>query len=301
MDYSLLIGVKRERFEIHTVHDPMDHEAAAAAAEEKQQLDYSDASMPEDAASLLRQSSIGALARESLAVANLERRRSMTAGGPGGHSMSPIDDRGSMASIVQGGPGMGRGTLGGGGGPNKSIAPLTVGLSNEGNSQSQQPGREWRIFSQDNYAELARDPDGGLRARFVEGPGTYYIGMIDVLQEWNWKKRIESLFKTWIRLDDPDGISAVEPDFYQERFWKRCVLDTFDGLQNMEDEETGLTAGGGYMSHSVSQSPFTDFTNVTRPSGASNAGTISDSIGGTSNATYGENEPQKMAYVSGNR
>ncbi len=33
-----------------------------------------------------------------------------------------------------------------------------------------------------------RDGDGGMRARIVEGPGTYYVGIIDILQEWNYTK-----------------------------------------------------------------------------------------------------------------
>ena len=31
---------------------------------------------------------------------------------------------------------------------------------------------------------LGRDADGSLHAAVVEGPGTFYMGIIDVLQEW---------------------------------------------------------------------------------------------------------------------
>jgi hypothetical protein len=121
-----------------------------------------------------------------------------------------------------------------------------------------------------------------MRARIVEGPGTYYVGIIDILQEWNYTKvwllvckeivwmdelwwiwgfrscnlfdcislnwlrhwklvmfnnffnfislqRMERFLKTYIKLLDGDGLSAIQPTFYADRFWKRCVVDTFEG------------------------------------------------------------------------
>jgi len=52
-------------------------------------------------------------------------------------------------------------------------------------------------------------------------PG-YYMGLIDVLQEWNVGKRLERFAKVvfkgrWAR-DVRDGMSAVEPVTYRERF-----------------------------------------------------------------------------------
>ena len=74
-------------------------------------------------------------------------------------------------------------------------------------------------------------------------PGTYYIGIIDVLQEWNLAKRLERFFKIYFKFVDPKGISAVPPTFYAQRFWKRCILDVFEGVENLEadlfpEEET---------------------------------------------------------------
>jgi hypothetical protein len=93
-----------------------------------------------------------------------------------------------------------------------------------------------------------RDVDGGMRARLVEGPGTYYIGIIDVLQEWNWNKKIERFLKIYFKRNDADGISAIEPAAYSERFWRGAVLDTFDGLE-YDTEEILLWKGdesGGF-------------------------------------------------------
>jgi len=62
---------------------------------------------------------------------------------------------------------------------------------------------------------------GGAVARQVDVPG-YYMGLIDVLQEWNVGKRLERFAKVvfkgrWAR-DVRDGMSAVEPVTYRERF-----------------------------------------------------------------------------------
>lgn len=87
-----------------------------------------------------------------------------------------------------------------------------------------------------NTDAFKRDVDGGMRARLVEGPGTYYIGIIDILQEWNWNKKLERFLKIYFKRCDGDGISAIEPVTYSERFWRGAVLDTFDGLEYDTEE-----------------------------------------------------------------
>lgn len=74
----------------------------------------------------------------------------------------------------------------------------------------------------------------GMEARIVEGPGMYYFGIIDILQEYNFAKRLERFSKVYFQFQDPLGISAMEPVAYAERFLHRCVRQTFEGL---EDEE----------------------------------------------------------------
>jgi hypothetical protein len=81
-----------------------------------------------------------------------------------------------------------------------------------------------------------RDADGGMHAAVVEGPGTYYMGIIDVLQEWNWEKKLERFFKIYFKWMDPDGLSAISPQRYVERFMKRCVVEVFDGLYVSDDD-----------------------------------------------------------------
>ena len=65
-------------------------------------------------------------------------------------------------------------------------------------------------------------------ACYVEGPGRYAIGIIDMLQEWNLNKKEERYLKIYIRGKDADGISCLNPIKYRQRFLRRIkerVLD----------------------------------------------------------------------------
>lgn len=64
---------------------------------------------------------------------------------------------------------------------------------------------------------------GGLRAAVVEGPGVYYMGVIDILQKWTLKKRAENWLKTRILCQNLGGVSAVPPDMYADRFKSRVL------------------------------------------------------------------------------
>ena len=44
------------------------------------------------------------------------------------------------------------------------------------------------------------------------------MGIIDTLQIYNFKKKAETFAKTYIKRDDPNGISCVPPNQYQKRF-----------------------------------------------------------------------------------
>ena len=62
-----------------------------------------------------------------------------------------------------------------------------------------------------------------VNANVVEGPGTYYIGIIDMLQEWNMEKKMEKCAKVYLRCKSRAGISCVEPVFYRKRFLKKMT------------------------------------------------------------------------------
>jgi len=74
---------------------------------------------------------------------------------------------------------------------------------------------------------------GGLHAREPETgqvrPETYFFGIIDILQEYNMKKKLEHAYKAQILRKDPTKISAVSPVVYGDRFFEfmtKQVLQT---------------------------------------------------------------------------
>ncbi|ETO26053.1 phosphatidylinositol-4-phosphate 5-kinase [Reticulomyxa filosa] len=89
---------------------------------------------------------------------------------------------------------------------------------------------------------LLSDFHGGVRAQIIEGPGIYYIGMIDMLQEWNWTKKMEYYFKTWVLRQPVAGISCVEPYYYQQRFMAhmRRIIITDEEFLDFNSIDTGM-------------------------------------------------------------
>jgi len=71
--------------------------------------------------------------------------------------------------------------------------------------------------AQSQMSHISREL-GGIRARIIDSPGIYYIGIIDTLQDYNWRKRLETWAKTCVKRNDGRGISSVEPGLYQQRF-----------------------------------------------------------------------------------
>ena len=63
--------------------------------------------------------------------------------------------------------------------------------------------------------------EGGVVASQVDVPG-YYMGLIDVLQAWNFSKRLERYAKIVLKWrwkpEVRDGMSAIEPVSYRRRF-----------------------------------------------------------------------------------
>eukprot|EP01063_Lacrimia_lanifica_P031042 TRINITY_DN5043_c0_g1_i2.p1 TRINITY_DN5043_c0_g1~~TRINITY_DN5043_c0_g1_i2.p1 ORF type:complete len:930 (+),score=174.56 TRINITY_DN5043_c0_g1_i2:107-2896(+) len=84
-----------------------------------------------------------------------------------------------------------------------------------------------------HQTSLFRKDEGGMfcGVRSIaehSGDNMYFVGVIDVLQVWNCRKNFENIAKIAFRGSDPNGISAVNPDFYAQRFMKRCKEIIFD-------------------------------------------------------------------------
>jgi hypothetical protein len=52
----------------------------------------------------------------------------------------------------------------------------------------------------------------------VTGPAIYYFGIVDFLQDWSTRKKIERAFKIYMTRKDPDGLSVMNPQPYKMRF-----------------------------------------------------------------------------------
>lgn len=70
----------------------------------------------------------------------------------------------------------------------------------------------------DEMKERLEEYAGGVRAQITEGPGIYYMGVIDTLQKYNWKKKLERFFKVYVQRKDRNAISCMDPQQYRSRF-----------------------------------------------------------------------------------
>lgn len=61
----------------------------------------------------------------------------------------------------------------------------------------------------------------GYQAYAVVGPDYYTLGVVDMLQTWTWRKRLERLWKTLVLRHDGFGISAAPPKLYADRFQRK--------------------------------------------------------------------------------
>lgn len=68
----------------------------------------------------------------------------------------------------------------------------------------------------------------GIRAALVEGPGTYYLGIIDILQQYTWDKKLEQWFKRYVLCKPAAGLSCMPVDQYAKRFQLRVARQIMD-------------------------------------------------------------------------
>ena len=61
------------------------------------------------------------------------------------------------------------------------------------------------------------------KARQIEGPGLFYLGIIDYLQKYTFAKKVERFYKRFLRCYDKQGISDVPPRDYCDRFVERVI------------------------------------------------------------------------------
>ena len=72
---------------------------------------------------------------------------------------------------------------------------------------------------------------------YVEGPGRYCIGIIDMLQKWDLNKRAERFIKG-LRGKDINGVSCVPPQQYQTRFMdKMKEMGMEQDIQHQQEQQ----------------------------------------------------------------
>ena len=78
------------------------------------------------------------------------------------------------------------------------------------------------ISIKQNINEINGYPNS-FQANRIEGPGFYIMGIIDILQDYNWNKKMEHYFKVFFRCKDKYGISCIQPNLYQKRFLAKML------------------------------------------------------------------------------
>ena len=95
--------------------------------------------------------------------------------------------------------------------------------------QQQVQQTQQELLLDDRLFSDLHDPNSAVfQARAVVGPGLYYVGIVDTLQTWSWRKRAERGLKLlgigprgYDPWTDVRGVSCVAPEQYAERFKRK--------------------------------------------------------------------------------
>jgi hypothetical protein len=96
--------------------------------------------------------------------------------------------------------------------------------------------------------------DGGIGAVFVEGPAVFYVGVIDILQAYDFWKKIERFWKVVICKKNGDGISCIKPHPYRRRFLSK-MTDITEAVGDEWLPDTNAAAVGVHDSPQVAPRP----------------------------------------------
>lgn len=239
MDYSLLVGVKRRMYMVN----PTSHAASRQNSTNVSgsMTDYS-----------VRTSSVTAAtmkARDLASSADMAMYTSVH--NTSASSASATAGGGHDSSYVPPPP------------PESVSSPQYQPPTQQSLHQSYQPlSHENRKYTQSfsslppkNVSQSQGDKNNMIGQRYdaaaVEGAGAFYFGVIDILQEWDWRKWYERMFKVYFLQKNGDGLSATEPFAYRKRFMQRAVIDVFAGLDMSVVEDSLTTSEDADGSDSV--------------------------------------------------
>jgi len=80
-------------------------------------------------------------------------------------------------------------------------------------------------------------PKGAIPAQVIVGRGMYFMGVIDILQEWNWFKKLEVMAKRYWYCKE--SFSVQPPLFYGKRFMVKMAEVfglTFSDILNLRSK-----------------------------------------------------------------
>jgi hypothetical protein len=252
MDYSLLVGVVTRHFEVKARPSTIEEESSQDDSSQSQQnqahgkgQDAPPSSSPSfsSASSSSTSVAVAAAGGGSSSVTNA----GVSVGGPEPRSSSvTASPRNSLRQSIQQQQQLQQLRT-----ASDTTASVTAASVNTSANQSSAPSRatttgNTTTATSDN--PLSKDEEGAIGAEVVQAPGTYYFGIIDILQEWNFAKKVERFYKVYLRFNAADGISAVPPDAYQGRFMTRVANDIFDLGES-------ANASGNFTDSRISSSP----------------------------------------------
>lgn len=93
----------------------------------------------------------------------------------------------------------------------------------------------WDRFSvkEDFYPPKEEDHFKSYEASVINANYLYYFGIIDFLEVYDYRKKLEHYFKTIILQKDSDGVSCVRAEFYRDRFIHQ-MADLLDVREEVE-------------------------------------------------------------------
>jgi hypothetical protein len=75
------------------------------------------------------------------------------------------------------------------------------------------------------------------------------MGIVDFLQEWNLRKRVERAAKIYMNRNDPQGVSVMKPSPYRDRFQRKMeqIFDLDDPLGLFNDRGSASLRKNTYL------------------------------------------------------
>ena len=144
-------------------------------------------------------------------------------------------------------------------------------------------------------------PCGVELASIVEGPQAYHMGIIDILQVWSLRKRLERLCKTMLLGKPGGGISASPPLDYAQRFTERVICDVFDAPLSggpSSPSATPLAAQGGRASPHQSQCPYHGVPPAAVSTSSSSVALMVSEAAGGGGGAMSEHQPSLRATAN---